>query len=177
MPTGSDQTRLIVIRGNSGAGKSTVAAAIRGAYGRGIAIVGQDNLRRMVLRERDVPGGANIGLIDTVARYSLNVGYHVIVEGLLYADHYGPMLRALRDDHAGRSCFFYLDVPFEETVRRHSTRPQAAEFSPDDMAGWYRPGDLLGDVPEEVVGHGSALEATVRRVLAAAGLATRSRGR
>jgi hypothetical protein len=31
---------------------------IRRRHGRGLAIVGQDNLRRQVLRERDVPGGA-----------------------------------------------------------------------------------------------------------------------
>jgi predicted kinase len=49
-------TRLIVIRGNSASGKSAVAAEIRRRHGRGLAIVGQDNLRRQVLRERDVPG-------------------------------------------------------------------------------------------------------------------------
>jgi len=33
-------------------------------------MVGQGNLRREVLREHDVSGGANIGLIDLVARYA-----------------------------------------------------------------------------------------------------------
>jgi hypothetical protein len=63
--TGSGSTRLIVLRGNSASGKSSVAAGIRSRYGRGVAIVGQDNLRRTVLRERDIPGGVNVGLIDT----------------------------------------------------------------------------------------------------------------
>lgn len=67
VPAGSAGTKLIVLRGNSASGKSTVAAGIRSRRGRGIAIVGQDHLRRIVLRERDVPGGVNIGLIDTVA--------------------------------------------------------------------------------------------------------------
>ena len=71
--TGSESTRLIILRGNSASGKSTVAAEIRERYGRGIAIVSQDNLRRIVLRERDIPGGAYIGLIDSVARYALPV--------------------------------------------------------------------------------------------------------
>jgi uridine kinase len=52
-------TKLILVRGNSGSGKSTIAAGIRAVYGRGIAIVGQDNLRREVLRERDRAGAAN----------------------------------------------------------------------------------------------------------------------
>jgi hypothetical protein len=114
--TGSAGTRLILIRGNSASGKSTVAAGIRERYGRGIAIVGQDNLRRTVLRERDIPGGANIGLIDQTSRYCLDHGFHTIVEGILYADHYADMLTALRHDHEGLTCCYYLHVPFEETL-------------------------------------------------------------
>lgn len=92
---GSEVTRLVVVRGNSASGKSCVAARIRERFGRGLALVGQDNLRRTVLREHDVPGGASIGLIDTVARYALDAGYHVVVEGILYAaDRYGDMLSA-----------------------------------------------------------------------------------
>jgi len=72
---------LIVIRGNSASGKSAVAAAIRTRFGRGIAIVSQDNLRRVILREQDLPGGANIALIDLTARLALAHGFHVIVEG------------------------------------------------------------------------------------------------
>jgi uridine kinase len=44
---------LVVIRGNSGSGKSTVTRELRHRYGRGCALVEQDYLRRMVLRERD----------------------------------------------------------------------------------------------------------------------------
>jgi len=95
--------RLIVIRGNSASGKSAVAARIRDKYGRGVAIVGQDNLRRVVLRELDVPGGANIDLIDQTARFAIARGYHTIVEGILNADHYGAMLAALIGDHPGRA--------------------------------------------------------------------------
>jgi predicted ABC-type ATPase len=99
--TGSSDTCLLIVRGNSASGKSTVASEIRARYGRGIAIVGQDNLRRVILRERDVPGGANIELISITARLALDRGFHVIVEGILYADRYGQMLTELRRDHAG----------------------------------------------------------------------------
>ncbi len=50
-PTGTSATRLIVLRGNSGSGKSTVARAVRERYGRGCAPVEQDYLREIVLRE------------------------------------------------------------------------------------------------------------------------------
>ena len=95
--------RLIVIRGNSASGKSAAAAAIRDRHGRrDLAIVGQDNLRRVILREHDVPGGANIDLIDLTARFALSRGFHTIVEGIFTASHYGAMLTALIGDHAGR---------------------------------------------------------------------------
>jgi predicted kinase len=50
---GAERTRLIVLRGNSGSGKSTVARALREAYGRGIARVSQDLIRRIILKEKD----------------------------------------------------------------------------------------------------------------------------
>ena len=56
-PTGSPHTQLVVLRGPSGAGKSTVAAAVRARLRRGVALVQQDVLRRVILREHDVPAG------------------------------------------------------------------------------------------------------------------------
>jgi hypothetical protein len=134
---------LIVLRGNSGSGKSTVARAVRAAYGRGLAVVGQDTVRREILRERDVPGGANIGLIDTIVRYSLGAGFHVLLEGILTASRYAAMLEALHHDHAGPSAWYYLDVSLPETLRRHATRVQRHEFSAQDLQQWYREHDLL----------------------------------
>jgi predicted kinase len=168
--TGLASTRLIVLRGNSASGKSSVAAEIRNRYGRGIAIVGQDNMRRTVLRERDIPGGANIELIDTVARYALDRGYHTIVEGILCAAYYADMLSALCQDHRGISRLYYLDVPFEETMRRHATKPQAAEYGRAEMSGWYLKHDLIpGDI-EDVVPASSSLDDTVERILRETGL-------
>jgi predicted kinase len=172
MVVGSDQTRLIVLRGNSGSGKSTVATALREACGRGIAWVSQDLIRRIVLREKDRPGGVNIGLIDQVARYSLDNGYHVILDGIFYADRYEPMLAALSHDHQGVSRFYYLDVSIEETLCRHLTRPQAAEFGADDMRTWYRAGDLLTGVREHVIPQTSSLDDTIGLILAQTQLLT-----
>ena len=163
-------TRLIVIRGNSASGKSAAAAELRRRHGRGLAIVGQDNLRRQVLRERDVPGGANIDLIDLTARFALDRGFHVIVEGILYADHYGEMLSALIADRAGSAWAYYLDVPWAETLRRHATKPQAAEYGESEMRAWYRERDLLPGGLERLIPDRSALDETVRRIMADAGL-------
>jgi predicted kinase len=166
MRVGSAQTRLVVLRGNSGSGKSTVAKELRAAYGRGVALVSQDLIRRIILKEKDQLGGVNIGLIDQVARYSLEHGYHVVLDGIFYADRYGPMLAGLVCDHLGRSRCYYLDVSLEETLRRHLTRPQAAEFGGDQMRDWYRPRDLLAGIRERVIPETSSLQQTVTQILA-----------
>ncbi len=166
MRAGSAQTRLIVLRGNSGSGKSAVAKALRAAYGQGIAWVSQDLIRRVILKERDQPGGVNIGLIDQVARYSLDHRYHVVLDGIFYAERYEPMLTGLVRDHLGPSRCYYLDVSLEETLRRHTTRPQAAEFGGDQMRDWYRPRDLLAGIRERIIPETSSLQQTVTQILA-----------
>jgi predicted kinase len=166
MPIGSEHTRLIVLRGNSGSGKSTVAMALRQAYGRGLAWVSQDVIRRDILQEKDRPGGVNIGLIDQVVRYSLDHGYHTVLDGILYADRYEQMLAGLLRDHTGHTFFYYLDIPMEETFRRHALRPQASQFSVDAMRDWYRPQDLLASVQERIVPETSTVQQTTDLILA-----------
>ena len=172
--TGSEHRNLpclIVIRGNSASGKSAVAAAIRKRHGqRDLSIVSQDLLRRVVLRERDVPGGANITLIDITARHAIASGFHVIVEGILRADHYGDMLTSLISDHSERAFPYFLDVPFEESLLRHATKPQAADYGEAEMRDWFRGLDLLPGGIEQIIPVGSALEDTVAKLMTDAGL-------
>jgi hypothetical protein len=170
--TGSDETRLIILRGNSACGKSSTAAEIRRRHGRrDLAIVGQDNLRRDVLREPDVPAGANIGLIGLVARYALSHGFNAIVEGIFSAGHYAEMLTALIDDHRGLTRCYYFDVPFDETLRRHATKSQAGEYGAAEMRSWYRELDLLPGGIEQIIPAGMPQDEIVRRIMADTGLA------
>ncbi|MEV7021526.1 AAA family ATPase [Kitasatospora sp. NPDC093558] len=167
-PAGSAETRLVVVRGNSASGKSSVAAGIRERFGRGLAVVAQDNLRRVVLRERDRPGGANIGLIDMVARYALDAGYHVVIEGILYADRYSEMLTRLVDDHLGVTRCYYLDVPIDETLLRHASKADReflAAVTEQEVRGWYREHDVLPGGIETVIGSDSTLHDTVDRIM------------
>lgn len=170
MTTVPSPTRLIVLRGNSASGKSSVAAGLRERYGRGIALVSQDTLRRDVLRERDVPGAANIGLIDLTVRHALEHGFHTVLEGILYVAHYGDMLAGLLADYGGRAHCYYLDVPFEETLSRHATKPIADTVGKDELRSWYRPLDLLPGGVETVIPASSTLDATVGQVMNALGV-------
>jgi hypothetical protein len=114
---------------------------------------------------------ANIGLIDLVTRYALDHEYTTVLEGILYVAHYGEMLIRLRDDHLGRSLFYYIDIPFEETLRRHAGKPKAAEYGRAEMSQWYRDKDLLPGGIEDIIPADSSLEDTVQQIMVKAELA------
>ncbi len=63
------------------------------------------------------------------------------------------------------------DTSFEETMRRHATRPQVAEFGEAEMRGWYRALDLLPGGVEQIIPATNSLEETVRQVMRDADLA------
>lgn len=123
--------------GTRATGKSSVARALRDLHGPGLAWVSQDLLRRTVLGESDTPDGHNIGLIDQTVRYALDHGFHVVLDGILHPPHYAPMLHGLARGHRGVTTSYYLDPDFAETVRRHATRPERAEYGEDQLWRWF----------------------------------------
>lgn len=171
----SDAPALVVIRGNSGSGKSSIADHVRRLVGPGVAIVGQDHARRIVLKEREEAGGVNIRLLEVMCRTALDGGYDVVLEGILDAGHYGDALRALAADAPGSVHCWYLDVPLDETYSRHASRSWAAEVPREEFESWYRPLDLVDGLDEQVLADwGTAAEAA-KRIVDAAGLVPRRR--
>jgi thymidylate kinase len=161
---------LIVVRGPSGAGKSSVVERIRAAYGRGVAWIEQDQLRRMVFQEDQEPDGANIAAIEQLAELAMERGFHTVVEGIMPTVRYGEMLGSLLDRHRGSAYAYFLDVPFDETVRRHATRSKASAFDAAAMREWYRGYDALERPDEVIIPASSSLDETVRRILVETGL-------
>ena len=74
-----------------------------------------------------------------------------MVDGILGPHKYGAMLRCLVRDHVGPSTAYLWDVPFEETVRRHATKPVADDFGETER-GWYHPRNLTPGLDEVVFG-------------------------
>ncbi|MEU0542256.1 hypothetical protein ABZ319_20530 [Nocardia sp. NPDC005978] len=155
---------LVVIRGNSGSGKSTVASAVQRLFPRGrCLLVPQDIVRRHMLREYDTPSGGNVELIERIAGFGLERGLVVVVEGILSVGHYGGMLERL----SGRAEFAFhysFDLTFEETLVRHAGRKQAGEFGAVEMAGWYHGWQPLGFVDEVRIDVGWGVGDVVERI-------------
>ena len=157
-------TQLIIIRGNSGSGKSTIAKKLRETLPGKVALIEQDYFRRIVLKEKDRAENTTIiDLLDQTTRFSISRGYIVILEGILGSEKYGPMLRGLANDF--RALAFYIDVSFEETLRRHETKPNRHEFGADKMKSWYLEKDYLKLDGETIISETSSLEESVSTIV------------
>lgn len=168
----SSHAVLIIIRGNSGSGKSTLSTELRSRMvGKGMktALVEQDYLRRIVLSEKEVDNGDNITLIEQTVLFALSKGYSVILEGILVFSRYGPMLARLREE-CEQSFVYYMDIPFEETLRRHRTKTNAHEFGEEEMRRWWQEQDLTQFPEEKIINSHSSLEQSVQKILSDIGL-------
>jgi adenylate kinase family enzyme len=161
--------KLIILRGNSGSGKSTVAKRLREVSDRKIALVEQDNIRRVILKEKETDDGANIALIAQIVEFALARGYDVILEGILNFRRYGDMLERLRGA-CPETHVYYFDISFEETLKRHVTKSCAHEFGEKEMREWYKHRDFTNFEGEKIIPEHYSLEQTVGVIAAEAGL-------
>ncbi len=143
---------LIILRGNSGCGKTSTARLLQRQLGYGTMLVSQDVVRREMLRVEDSENNLAIQLIYDLCMYGNNVGYTVILEGILSNKKYGAMLHRLLNDFQGEKLIYYFDVSFKETMRRHATKPNAHEFGKAEMRQWWKDQDVLGVSGERRIG-------------------------
>jgi thymidylate kinase len=159
------KTRLIVLRGPSGSGKSSVAKTVREEYlahGYKMAYVEQDHFRRVILKEGDVPNGFNISLIKEMTIFLLHNGYDVIMEGIFDKGRYEKMFSELILFHPANNYFFYFDISLEETVKRHDTKPNKNEFGEKELRAWYKKKDFLECVVEEIISERNDVSETIK---------------
>jgi tRNA uridine 5-carbamoylmethylation protein Kti12 len=163
------ESKLIILRGNSASGKSTVAKQLRDSSSRKIAIVEQDYLRRFILKEKETEGTDNIGLIYQTVIYALSRGYDVILDGILYFPRYGKMLQKLVK-RCPDNYIYYFNVSFEETLKRHKTKPVAQAYGEKEMRDWYNHMDVTDFKNEIIVPESASPESTVRHIVKDTGI-------
>ncbi|MFL2105916.1 kinase [Desemzia sp. FAM 23991] len=144
-------SKLIIIRGNSGSGKTTIAKNLQTHLGPGTLVISQDVIRRDMLKVADREGNLSIDLIRQIAEFGKSKCEFVIVEGILDKGRYGDMLRGLIRFYDQQAAIFYFDLPFEETVKRHLNRPKNLEFGEDSLRAWWMPRDFLEEDNEIIL--------------------------
>ena len=64
------------------------------------------------------------------------------------------------------SIFFHIiyDISFEETLRRHQTKPNRDEFGEADMRRWWKEKDFLEIIPQKILNEDISLEDAVELI-------------
>lgn len=86
---------LIILRGNSASGKTTIAKQLQKHFGQGTLLVSQDVVRRDMLRVHDTMGNLSHDLLFEITKYGKGKCEFVILEGILNNRRYGEMLKEL----------------------------------------------------------------------------------
>lgn len=153
--------RLVVLRGPSGAGKSTVARHLFDGSRRAV-LIEQDHYRFIFnVREGEAYSRSVRAMIRDNVLTALANGFDVILEGVLKAKGYREIFAEIVAAHPGPHYFFYFEVSFEETLRRHRGRNTVGLFTEEDMRSWYKAADLLGLAGERVIPEESSAAETV----------------
>ncbi|ERG66786.1 hypothetical protein M467_05780 [Exiguobacterium chiriqhucha RW-2] len=142
---------LVILRGNSGSGKTTIAKQIQKNFGPETMLVSQDVIRRGILHTRDKDNNLSIELIERISLYGMEHCPIVILEGILIKERYGKMILNLIDAFNGNALVYYFDLSLEETFKRHRTKGDDLEFTEQNLMKWYRAEDWLGVNNESIL--------------------------
>ena len=158
-------TTLIILRGNSGSGKSSVAKALQRKIEKNTLLVSQDTVRREMLLAHDGKDNAALPLLITLLQYGNSHCEYVILEGILNADWYKPLFEIAAEIFDKRIFAYYYDIPFEETLSRHETREKKFEFGEVEMQRWWNEKNFIGIIPEKTLKQDVSLENAVNIIL------------
>ena len=120
--------KIIILRGNSGSGKTTVARALQKKFGYNTMMISQDEIRRNILWVKDGVDTKALPLMIELMKYGYEHCDVVILEGIMYDEWYSPLFKTANELYGMDIYAYYFDIPFEETVRRHNTRDKKQEL-------------------------------------------------
>ena len=157
-------SKLIILRGNSGSGKTTVAKELQKKFGRNTMIISQDAVRRDMLKVKDGERTEALPLMQELLIYGKKHSEVTILEGIMYADWYKPVFECAVGGFGDEIYAYYFTLPFEETLRRHQTKPNCNDFGEEEMKTWWRENDYIGFIKENVIEKEETLEGIVERI-------------
>lgn len=158
--------RLIILRGNSGSGKTSAAKLLQERLGPNTMRISHDMVRMEILHvwgrqgvERSLP------LMTELLRYGRRNSEFTVLEGILPYPEYKPLFDAALEEYGRENIFaYYYDISFEETLRRHQTKPNRGDFGEADMRRWWQEKDYLKNIEETVFKEDISLEGAVEKI-------------
>lgn len=158
-------SKIIILRGNSGSGKTTVANQLQKKLGRGTLLVSQDVIRREMLWVKDGENTEVVTLLNHLILYGKQHCQYVILEGILYANWYEQLFQNILSEYGENIFAYYYDLSFEETLKRHQTKPNCNDFGENEMRRWWREKDYLKCISEKQITANQSIEEIVKWIL------------
>lgn len=146
-----NETKVIILRGNSGSGKSTIAKALQKRFGYGTMLISQDIIRREMLYVKDGANTKAISLLMDLINYGRSNCDILILEGILNATWYKELFHMIHQEFENRIFAYYFDLPFEETLIRHQQKPNCNDFGEAEMRKWWKEKDYIGKIKEKIL--------------------------
>ena len=105
--------KLIILRGNSGSGKTTIAKELQQVFGNNTMLISQDVIRRDMLKVKDGENTKALPLLEELLRYGRKHSEIVILEGILNAEWYRALFELAVALYGKNIYAYYFDIPFE----------------------------------------------------------------
>ena len=160
-------SKLIILRGNSGSGKTTIAKELQKKIGSNTLVISQDAIRREMLMVSDGPDTLALPLLKDLLRYGKEHCETVILEGIMVADWYHPLFELAKELYGNNIYAYYFDIPFEETLKRHKTRAKSEEFGEKEMREWWVEKDYVDILDEVTITEDKDKETIIQEVYSA----------
>ena len=163
--------KIIILRGNSGSGKTSLAKRIRDdikeKYNDNIVIISQDTIRRDILNVRDKDDSKLLNnIILNIIKLSTKSGKNVILEGIFNKKYYENMFMTINELFKKEDIIpYYFDLPFEETVNRHIWRKEKDEFCIEELKKWWLEKDYLSCIEEEKINSDRRIEDLSKEII------------
>ena len=104
-----------------------------------------------MLKVKDGENTEALPLMKELLIYGRSHSDVVILEGIMYADWYKPLFELAIQLYDTRVYAYYFDLPFEETLKRHQTKPNCNEFGEEAMRRWWREKDYSDVLNEKII--------------------------
>lgn len=161
----SNNAKIIILRGNSGSGKTTIAHRLQKELGQGTLVISQDVIRREMLWVNDGADTKALPLLIDLVQYGRQHCEFVILEGILNSNWYRDLFEAILSEYGTNIFAYYYDLPFEETLQRHQTKPNCNDFGEDAMRRWWNDKDYIGMISEKSLSAELSIDETITMIM------------
>ena len=145
------QPKIIILRGNSGSGKTTISKKLQKKLGYGTLLISQDVVRREILYVKDGVGTKAIDLMIQLIMYGRENCAYVILEGNLDSAWYHRLFETIKYEFNHGIYAYYFDLSFEETLLRHKLKPNTNDFGEAEMKKWWKEKDFIDIFSEQII--------------------------